>query len=199
MSDPTAQEPTMEEILASIRRIISEDDAPAAEPPAAERAEPAAHPEPAPAAPTRPTLVEAAPLHEEVADEEDEVLELTDPAPKPAETHGDIDVFAPAAAEPSPAPLSPAVKPEPAPLAAAAPAVLHEDEPLLSGGSLDRAASHFGRLSQSVAMPASGQTLEAVVRDLLRPLLKDWLDEHLPAIVEERVQAEVERVSRRRV
>jgi cell pole-organizing protein PopZ len=48
-------------------------------------------------------------------------------------------------------------------------------------------------------MPASDQTLEAVVKELLRPLLKDWLDEHLPAIVEERVQAEVERVSRRRV
>jgi cell pole-organizing protein PopZ len=42
-------------------------------------------------------------------------------------------------------------------------------------------------------------TLDAVVRELLRPLLKDWLDEHLPTIVEEKVQAEVDRVARRRV
>jgi cell pole-organizing protein PopZ len=48
-------------------------------------------------------------------------------------------------------------------------------------------------------MPDLGRTLEDVVRELLRPLLKEWLDENLPAIVEEKVQAEVERISRRRV
>jgi cell pole-organizing protein PopZ len=198
MSDPTAQEPTMEEILASIRRIISEDDAPAAEPPAAESAASAPHAEPEPAAPIRPTLVEAAPVHEEEDDDDEEdVLELTEPEPAPAETHGDLDVFSALAAEP--APPAPKAAPAPAPAAPAFAPAPAEDEPLLSGGSLDRAASHFGRLSQSIAMPASDQTLEAVVKELLRPLLKDWLDEHLPAIVEERVQAEVERVSRRRV
>ncbi|MDB5440943.1 MAG: pole-organizing protein PopZ, partial [Caulobacteraceae bacterium] len=70
MSDQSSQEPTMEEILASIRRIISEDDAPAAD--AAPEAEPAeeadfAAPEPAPVA--------AAP------EPEDEVLDLVDPLP----------------------------------------------------------------------------------------------------------------------
>ena len=60
-------------------------------------------------------------------------------------------------------------------------------------------SSHFGALSQSIAMPAEGRTLEDVVRELLRPLLKDWLDTNLETIVQERVQAEVERLSRRRV
>jgi cell pole-organizing protein PopZ len=205
MSDPTAQEPTMEEILASIRRIISEDDAPgggagdaavavAEAPPPAPVQEEA--PKPAPAA-------HVAAVHE--PEPEEDVLELTDPEPAPAETHGDLDVFAPPspptpepahAAEPAPAPRSaPAPSYEEAPLGGS----LVEDEPLLGGGAHSVAASHFGRLAQSIAMPPSGQTLDAVVRELLRPLLKDWLDEHLPAIVEEKVQAEVDRVSRRRV
>ena len=47
-------------------------------------------------------------------------------------------------------------------------------------------------------MPASGVTLDDVVRELLRPLLKAWLDEHLSGIVEARVQSEVERISGRR-
>jgi cell pole-organizing protein PopZ len=45
-------------------------------------------------------------------------------------------------------------------------------------------------------MPRDGRTLEDVTRELLRPLLKQWLDDHLPRIVQETVQAEVERISR---
>ena len=45
-------------------------------------------------------------------------------------------------------------------------------------------------------MPANGRTLEDVVRELLRPLLKDWLDANLPRIVEEKVEAEILRMSR---
>ena len=47
-------------------------------------------------------------------------------------------------------------------------------------------------------MPADGRSLEDVTRELLRPLLKTWLDEHLPAIVQSAVEAEVERISRQR-
>ena len=210
MSDPTAQEPTMEEILASIRRIISEDDAPATEAPTALAEAPA--PAPAPvheeAPKPAPALHVAPPPVHEPEPEEEDVLELTDPEPAPAETHGDLDVFAP----PSPPKLEPIKAAESPPRPALAPAPsyapaydeepggsLVEDEPLLGGGAHQMAASHFGRLAQSIAMPPSGQTLDAVVRELLRPLLKDWLDEHLPAIVEEKVQAEVDRVARRRV
>ena len=209
----------MEEILASIRRIISEDDAPAAEP-AVTHPEPATHathaahathvaPEPAPT-PHLAAIAHPSPAHEE-EDEEEDVLELTEPAPKAAETHGDLDVFA---AHPAPEPVvaapssPPPPAPEPVQIAPVAEAPTHtaffssaglDEERLISGGAEDRAASHFGKLSHSIAMPAPGRNLEDVVSELLKPLLKDWLDTHLPAIVEEKVQAEVERISRRRV
>jgi len=131
------------------------------------------------------------------------VLELTDPEPSPAETHGDLDVFASPPPAPEPVKAAEPVKPAPqyAPAEEEEPpgGALVEDEPLLGGGAHEAAASYFGRLTQTIAMPTSGQTLDGVVRELLRPLLKEWLDEHLPAIVAEKVQDEVERVSRRRV
>src|SRR5581483_5601918 len=93
MSDQNAQEPTMEEILASIRRIISED-------------EPASSPEAAAPAPAHAPEPLHEPLHEpEPAAEAEDVLELTDRVPEPEralETHGDLDVLAPAAAAPPP-------------------------------------------------------------------------------------------------
>jgi cell pole-organizing protein PopZ len=47
-----------------------------------------------------------------------------------------------------------------------------------------------------MAMPAAGRTLEDVVRELLRPMLQQWLDESLPGIVQRAVDAEVSRISR---
>ena len=61
------------------------------------------------------------------------------------------------------------------------------------------AASAFGQLSAAIQMPADGRTLEDVVRELLRPLLKQWLDDNLPAIVQATVDKEVERIARGRV
>ncbi len=174
----------MEEILASIRRIISEDEAPAAPEPFPAAADPA----PAPAA---PTLVAPEPIIEE----EDDVLELTERVPEPAaiETHGDLDVLA----APEPEPIV-AAAPAPAPIAARAPAAGFEDS-LLSAPAAEAASVAFGQLSKNLLMPAEGRTLEDVVRELLRPLLKSWLDENLPGIVQTAVAEEVERVSRRRV
>jgi len=196
MSDTNAQEPTMEEILASIRRIISEDDAPAA---------PKAAPAPAPAH----TVLDAAlppgppptPVHEVEAYEappEDDVLELTEPLslepeptysppppvyepPAPAyERMGDLDFAAP-----SPPP-------------AAAPSYAHDDY-LVGDPAAGAAASHFSQLSRTIAAPSDGRTLEDIVVAVLRPMLKDWLDRYLPQIVEAKVQAEVERISRSNV
>jgi cell pole-organizing protein PopZ len=203
MSDPTAQEPTMEEILASIRRIISEDDAPPA-------AEAAPHtPAAAPAPPPAPAVVHAAPEPTIEEEDEDDVLELNEPARPPRETHGDLDVFEkPKAVEPAPEPkveIAPLKVAEPPPAPAYAPIVdeSYDHSPagggLVSGQASAAAASHFGALSQSIAMPPTGRTLEDVVSDLLKPLLKDWLDEHLPSMVEQAVRDEVERISRRRV
>jgi hypothetical protein len=188
MSEQTSQEPTMEEILASIRRIISEDEAPpaeeaetapaATEEPAALQAEPEPEPEPPPPA-AEPEPVAAAPEPEPAAVEE-EALELTDKV----ETHGDLDVVAPAA------PL--AAEPEPQPQPAPA-------ESLVGERAATAAASAFGQLSAAIAMPRSDRTLEDVVRELLRPLLQQWLDDNLPGIVQQSVEAEVERIARGRV
>ena len=176
MSEQTSQEPTMEEILASIRRIISEDDAPAD----------AAAPEPEPEAePVQAAAPVFEPEPEPVAEEDDGALELTDKV----ESLGDLDVYTPAVSE---EPEAPAYEPPPAPVA---PAVDIGDG-LVGAVAASAAASAFGQLSRSIQMPADGRTLEDVVRELLRPLLKQWLDENLPDIVQQTVDREVERIAR---
>jgi cell pole-organizing protein PopZ len=192
MSEQTSQEPTMEEILASIRRIISEDDAPAAdaapapqgdEPPTpleAEASPPAAAEEPE-APPPAPEPVQAAAVED---DDEDDALELTERV----ETVGDLDVYTP------PAETAPSPRPAPPPEPAARPV-----EALVSEQAASAAASAFGQLSAAILMPQQGRTLEDVVRELLRPLLQQWLDDNLPAIVQQSVAAEVERIARGRV
>ena len=181
MTDTSAQEPTMEEILASIRRIISEDDTPAA---AAEPAPPpvAAAPEPEPAPPPvlQPEPEDVLELTEPVAPPRPEPVRAPPPPPPPV--LDDIDF-----AEPAPPPRAPVFAP------------YEPEEGLLSDRVAQTAAGHFGSLAHSVLMPAEGRTLEDVVKELLRPLLKEWLDTHLAAIVEAKVQSEVERISRRRV
>ncbi len=189
MSDPTSQEPTMEEILASIRRIISEDevpsegggDEPEAEPEEEAEAEPDYEPmeeafeEPEPEA-LPMTMV--AP----VFDDEDDILDLTEPykaqEPEPVFQSDDLEAYAP--------------PPRPAPM----PVV---EEAIVSQVAEAAAASAFGHLAQTIAMPGHGRTLEDVVRELLRPLLKTWLDENLPTIVQATVDEEVARISRRRL
>jgi hypothetical protein len=180
MSEPNAQEPTMEEILASIRRIISEDEPPAAEGEAEAAEEPQA-------------LIE--PFAEPEAED---ILELTEVAPEPApaaalESLGDLDLYPPAEARPK-------VDTPPPPAAAAptpAPAPIRDSEPLVGEVAASASASAFGQLAQRVAMPREGRTLEDLVREMLNPLLRAWLDEHLPAIVQAKVAEEVERIARR--
>jgi cell pole-organizing protein PopZ len=48
-------------------------------------------------------------------------------------------------------------------------------------------------------MPKGDRTLEDVVRELLRPMLQQWLDDNLPAIVQQAVETEVDRIARGRV
>ena len=196
MSEQTTQEPTMEEILASIRRIISEDEtpaeegeeaAPAAEEPAAAavvEAAPEPEPEPVAAAPEaepEPVAAVAAPEPEPEPEPqpapvvEEEALELTEKV----ETLGDLDVFS-------------APEPEAAPVAAPI-------EALVSERAATAAASSFGALSAAITMPKGDRTLEDVVRELLRPLLQHWLDENLPGIVQQAVDTEVDRIARSRV
>ena len=188
MTDTTAQEPTMEEILASIRRIISEDDAPAAE------AAPAPEPEPEPA----PAVMEAATPVSEPEPEEEEILDLTDRYEAPAaETIGDLDVTAPADPEPEPFPTAFAEPERPAPSASSVPY-----DSLVSDSAAAASASAFAGLTAAFRQPEPvptggvGPTIDDLARSLLRPMLKDWLDANLPGIVEAAVRKEVERIAR---
>lgn len=75
-----------------------------------------------------------------------------------------------------------------------------EEEPLLSSDAAEASREKLARLSQLSPAPQGGApggdgALEAVVRDMLRPLLKDWLDQRLPEIVEEVVTREVARIT----
>ena len=134
------QDPSMEEILASIKRVIAEDgraSAPERQPRAAARApEPPPAPEP---------------------EEEEDILELEDPV---SEESGLISSDAATASRQSLAAL----------------AAMRQ-----AGG---------GAYGQSGDGP-----LEAVVREMLKPMLKDWLDRNLPEIVEQLVTREIARIT----
>lgn len=246
----------MEEILASIRRIIADDEAKpeaAAPSPPPRAAEPAPKPpppkavapppRPAPAPPPRPVApkVEAKPA----------------PAPAPAKNSQDeIDAMlagldaettaeevrptpAPVAPTPVPTPLPPAddvfelteqmavadpqsfltIEPqndiefaEPPPEPPKPPVRAFEQRvrekvveefdaplarPLMSQSTVAAVDSAFNALAQTV-LSNNARTLEDLVKEMLRPMLKAWLDDNLPKLVEKIVRAEIERVSRGR-
>lgn len=196
MSDAKNQqaEPSMEEILASIRRIISEDSAdagkgqpaaaaPAAAPSPAPPPAPAPTPTPVPtaeapspppaaatpAAPVAAAAPTAADVLEltEMVDDDGKVTEIGDgkPSAPPVDDDGLVSHRAASAA-------------------AGALAGLH-------------AASRKGDdLRSSIGLGNGGMTLEEIVRSELRPILKDWLDENLPLLVERLVQKEIKRITR---
>lgn len=214
-----AQEPSMEEILASIRRIISDEDAApeekpveaAAEEPEEDAAEeemdqddldalfdtaseddepveeeaPAEEPEPEPE-PADDMIVEG--FSEEEADisfaeeepedagfdveEVEEVEEEEDDGP-PLELGPELEVSEPASI------------PDSSELA----------EALLSPATDAAVSSAFGNLAHTI-LSKNARTLEDLVQEMLRPMLKIWLDDNLPTIVERLVRQEIERVTR---
>jgi len=186
MSDQAAPEPTMEEILASIRRIISEDDSPAA---SGAMAADNAEWRPPPAA------AEAEPVAGVSVDIEDEVLELTERVP----AHVELDTFVQAAATEAEEAHAPATSILRKPVASDA------RETLIAADAAQKSSSAFGRLADAVIdsapvqAPSSGRTLEDLAGELLRPMLKAWLDENLPRIVQASVDKEVGRIARGRV
>ena len=146
----------MEEILASIRRILSEDEAPAAD---------GTPPAPTPAGEGVLVLDPAMMVPEPASPE----TPLTPPAAEPP----------PTMTAPPPDPASPPNLVAPEAAAAAASSV----------GSLVR---HLAERSTQVH--SGGPTIEDIVREEIRPLLKSWLDANLPPIVERLVRTEIERV-----
>ncbi|MGE5538759.1 MAG: DUF2497 domain-containing protein [Gemmatimonas sp.] len=202
MSDPKVQgqEPTMEEILASIRRIISEGDDPNAA--AAAPAKPAAAPRPASSdgvleltdmvgADGKVVNIAAAKGAAPAPAEEDTMAEPTDaPAPPRAEVPADDVVLTAAdAAQPASAPASPS-----------------DDEALMGAATAAASTAAFAALAKTMHRDApppssipigSGRTLEELVAEMIRPMLRDWLDANLPGMVERMIKREIERIVRR--
>ena len=248
MTQPAkVQEPSMEEILASIRRIIADDEAkppiaekaagsaasakpeksgaaaPAAKAPAMNDIAPSAIAASQAAAPKAPPVAAAAPAAPAASNSQDdidamlaglddatseaeirppqadgEVFELTDemalPDAPPSSFHkidpeDDIEFTETAAARA--AHRQPAFEPPPFESPAAAP------PQILSRSTVSAVESAFNTLAHTV-LSNNARTLEDLVREMLRPMLKSWLDDNLPGLVERIVKAEIERVSRGR-
>jgi len=212
-----AHEPTMEEILASIRRIIADDDAKpasAAAPTQAQAAAPAQPQEVPPsssaAAPTPAQLLQQSVDNavtdggtpQDIAEQSADILDLTESmvAAAPAAPaalasssfqtiKADLDVVFADGPEAETA-ERPTEQAKPAEQAAAA-----SESPLLSSEAHAAVHSAFNTLAHTVLVQ-NARTLEDLVREMLRPLLKAWLDDNLPSIVERLVRMEIERVSR---
>ncbi|EEA96336.1 PopZ family protein [Pseudovibrio sp. JE062] len=209
-------EPSMEDILSSIRKIISDDEASGAEQmtdAALSEADAGrelsqddldklfddapAEMEPAPA-----------PEPEEVKAEEPEVLELTQKEKIEEETSSlkmvegladeDKDDGGDIAFLDQPGPeafgLSSAEQDdilEPAAATAKDPA-----ETLISTATDQVVSNAFNGLANTV-LSKNARTLEDLVAEMLRPMLKSWLDQHLPSVVERLVRQEIDRISRK--
>ena len=169
---PGAPEPSMEEILASIRKIIS-DDAPAAT---------------------------------SAGDASVDVVELT----QMVQDDGSVLDVKPALPIQE---MSMPVEP-PSPPVAVAPAkkdpVVRTPETLVSEPAASKAGSALSSLASTVeierlssapltstSLGNGSRTLEDMVIELMRPLLKQWLDQNLPGTVDRLVQKEIDRISRR--
>ena len=71
-------------------------------------------------------------------------------------------------------------------------------EPLLDEQAAGHSRQAFEQLQTvAAATPPAGNPLEDMIREMLRPVLKQWLDEHLPAIVDEHVKREIHRITGR--
>jgi hypothetical protein len=173
-------EPSMEEILASIRRIISEDeDEPTAK---AEPTRPAPAPPAAPApkaeatrpAPAAPAM--RAPEPPRPAATPQPVVREDDRASRRLATE-DVEMIKKSTAE----------------------AIIDREDTIIDDTTAAAASSAFRSLSATVRVnDAPGRSLEDIVVEMLRPMIKDWLDQNLAGIVEEKVEEEIQRVARRR-
>lgn len=161
----------MEDILSSIKRIIAEEGD------VGQR-------------PRRPRAPAPAPLDIDEPDDSDEaVLELADYADDTAPTSD-------RGSEPVSAALDDA---EPEPVASSPSPPTRSDEAILSERTAKATRGSLDALSKLIVRPqiSGSDTLEGLVRDMLRPMLSDWLDAQLPEIVERIVQREVERLTKR--
>ena len=159
-----SNEPSMEEILSSIKRIIAEDTEAALAPPRGKRvvaAQPALTPDP------------------QEPPQEPEVLELTQTVDTPLER------AEPATSQPE--------KPDVMPMGAPA------KPELVSEATVSASRSSLAALSALIVKPEvnGGDTLEGLVREMLKPMLSEWLEAKLPDVVERLVAQEIRRITDR--
>ncbi len=138
----SGREPSMEDILASIKKVIAEEkELRAAAPPAWPESE---------------------------GDEDEDILELDEVLEEPAPLAPPVDLGPPLVDE-------------------------------IAAGASRQALDTLSTVAASVPPPPLVNPMEAMVREMLRPILKQWLDEHLPGIVDEHVKREITRITGRPV
>lgn len=160
MSEATEQDPSIEEILSSIRQIISDDDEVEDDVSASEE------------------VAVAASVKETPAPEDGEVFELTqdmaesdddsgDDLPDVSFSTNDVDIS-------------------------------DVDEDIFTDVAASATVGAFSKLSQNVALAnhSDNVTLEDIVKDMLRPMLREWIDMNMPQIVEVLVEKELEKLAR---
>ncbi len=179
-------DPSMEDILASIRRILNEDEV-------------------APASPAAPGGDHAGPVVEHEMPNaggsggDDGVLVLDEAMLVPMPGQPTMQP-APVAAPPAPAPAPPMFATS---SAIAAPVSEPAHGGIMDPDSAAAATASVGALLRQLSSERStqvhrgGPTIEDLVREEVRPLLKSWLDAHLPPLVERLVRQEIERVTGR--
>ena len=206
-----SQEPSMEEILASIRRIIAEDDS--EKPPqsaaevtavelnldaaaaSAETARAITEPYSLPRAMPQDTPSPGIGVVSATAklNRSSTVLELAEPlgsaAPQEAAPSSD--------SSPPPGATEHTGDDESASAPQTGATASDQGRELISSATSAAVDSAFNALAQTVLVH-NARTLEDLVREMLRPMLKVWLDDNLPGMVERLVRAEIERVSRGR-
>ncbi len=154
----------MEDILASIRRILNDDDETVSAPKGA----------PAEATPAEDVFELDRSM---IIDEHPEPDHIPGPAAMEAQEQAPPHAFEPAHQE-------------------------EDEEPLVAPATAAAASASMGALvrvlgQRHTQLYRGGPTLEDMVRDEIRPLVKNWLDENLAPMVERLVRAEIERVTSR--
>lgn len=207
MANEAHKEPTMEEILASIKKIISDDE-----------------PKPATGrkAPPPPPLMAAGNdledldfgLDEDASDDsffeaEADAFEEDPPLDTPAAPSFEamLGTVRAVASAPPAAIVVPEPQPQPRPpeptRTAKAPipetdmqsTQRYQQTVLTDDNTADAAAGALGKLISKMEM-GGDNTIEGLVREMLKPMIKDWLDANLPKIVDQKVEAEVQRIAR---
>jgi hypothetical protein len=206
-------EPDMEDLLTSIRQAINENVGLPAEPPAAEQPGPS---------PNRADEIAA--LRDKIASQLKEPREpFLASLPRPAPRNGGFAGLMGGSSEPEEVPeaappLDDYHAPEPPadgfavnrfehrfarawgtpPRPSVVPRETYSDRALMSPAASVATNAAFGRLAENMVARAIGDhTIEQMTQDLLRGMLKTWLDDNLPGIVERLVREEIERVARR--